>query len=66
MVSRADGIMKTMESKIETSGTHATQPWPEKNISKRLDGGEVGGEVLLSKFTPHICLMQLSMVDNGC
>ena len=34
MVSQADGIMKTMESKIETSGTHAKQPWPEKIYRK--------------------------------
>ena len=34
MVSRADGIMKTMESKIETSVTHAMQPWPEKIYRK--------------------------------
>ena len=56
MVSRADGIMKTMESKIETSVTHAKQPWPEKIYRKGwiLDSGEVGGEVLLSKFTPHL------------
>ena len=34
MVSRADGIMKTMESKIEISVTHAMQLWPEKIYRK--------------------------------